>query len=281
MDSQTHGRGSTQARLGGLLAGRGAIVAVAVLAVLVIVLVAAVLPAACSPAEKDGGTVPVTQNGNVISPDEGDAAEGDAAAEGDVAAENGTDAETDTTDPASDSAAEETATSTPRELWAKGTMPYLYQIDPQWSDTSYSGGTLAEQGCGPTALCMVYIYLTGDTSYDPAGMADFATQNGYATEGNGSSWALMTDGAAQLGVYGQSIVATADALRYELESGRPVICIMNPGTFTEVGHYIVLERMTEDGKVVVHDSNSVGRSMRTWDLDLICSEAAGAWSFSA
>ena len=91
----------------------------------------------------------------------------------------------------------------------------------------------------------------------------------------------MTDGAAQLGVYGQSIVATADALRYELESGRPVICIMNPGTFTEVGHYIVLERMTEDGKVVVHDSNSVGRSMRTWDLDLICSEAAGAWSFSA
>lgn len=275
MDSQTHGKGSTQARLGGLLAGRGAVVAVAVLAVLVIVLVAAVLPAACSPAEKDGGTVPVTQNGNVISPDEGNAAEGD------VAAENGTDAETDTTDPASDSAAEETATSTPRELWAKGTMPYLYQIDPQWSDTSYSGGTLAEQGCGPTALCMVYIYLTGDTSYDPAGMADFATQNGYATEGNGSSWALMTDGAAQLGVYGQSIVATADALRYELESGRPVICIMNPGTFTEVGHYIVLERMTEDGKVVVHDSNSVGRSMRTWDLDLICSEAAGAWSFSA
>lgn len=269
MDSQTHGGGSTQTRLGGLLAGRGAVVAVAVLAVLVIVLVAAVLPAACSPAEKDGGTVPVTQNGNVISPDEGDAAEGDA------------DAEADATDPTSDGAAEETATSTPRELWAKGTMPYLYQIDPQWSDASYSGGTLAEQGCGPTALCMVYIYLTGDTSYDPAGMADFATQNGYATEGNGSSWALMTDGAAQLGVYGQSIVATADALRYELESGRPVICIMNPGTFTEVGHYIVLERMTEDGKVVVHDSNSVGRSMRTWDLDLICSEAAGAWSFSA
>lgn len=171
-------------------------------------------------------------------------------------------------------------TSTPVDLWAKGSMPYLYQTDPQWADVEYSGGVLSKQGCGPTALDMVYIYLTGDTSYDPAGMAAFATENGYSTDLNGSSWELMTTGAAKLGLTGTMVSATVDSLRAELEAGRPVICVMNPGTFTEVGHYIVLERLAEDGTAVVHDSNSVGRSMRTWSLDLICSEAAGAWSFT-
>lgn len=259
---------------GPLLAGRTALAVGGVAVALLLVLAVVVLPAACAPAEKDGGTVPVTQNGVAVSPDEGDA---DAAA-----APDATD-DSEAADSASpyDSAADTTAVSSPRSLWGKGSMPYLYQIDPEWAQTSYSGGTLAEQGCGPTALDMVYIYLTGDTSIDPAGMADFSTQNGYATEGNGSAWALMTDGAAQLGIYGQSITASADVIRSELEAGRPVICIMNPGTFTQVGHYIALERVAKDGNIVVHDSNSVGRSMRTWDLGLICSEAAGAWSFSA
>ena len=169
--------------------------------------------------------------------------------------------------------------STPRELWAKGTMPYLYQIDPQWSEVEYSGDRFAKQGCGPTALDMVYIYLTGDTSYDPADMAAFATENGYSTDEGGSAWELMTEGAAKLGITGISLSPTYEAVLAELEAGRPVICIMVPGTFTEVGHYMVLERLTEDGSVVVHDSNSVGRSMKTWDLELVCSEAAGAWSF--
>lgn len=228
---------------------KGMIVAAAAAVALLVLLIVA-LPAACSPAatepEKGAGEVGVVTDVPATVETEGDPQ----------------------------------PTSTPREQWAKGVMPYLYQIDPQWADVSYSGGALSKQGCGPTALDMVYIYLTGDTSYDPAGMAAFATENGYSTNLNGSSWSLMTEGAVQLGLVGTSITPTADVLRSELEAGRPVICIMNPGTFTEVGHYIVLERMAEDGNAVVHDSNSVGRSMRTWSLDLICSEAAGAWSFS-
>ena len=104
----------------------------------------------------------------------------------------------DTSIPAT--ADEPAVTSTPREEWRKGEMPYLYQIDPQWADAEYCGGTFAEQGCGPTALTMVYVYLTGDTSYDPAQMAAFSTENGYATDGNGSAWTLMSEGAATLGL---------------------------------------------------------------------------------
>lgn len=188
---------------------------------------------------------------------------------------------TDQEDPEEDEPAR-TATSSPRSLWRKGTMPFLYQIDPEWAEHSYCGGTVAVQGCGPTALNMVYIYLTGDDSIDPAGMADFSTENGYASDGSGTYWSLMSDGAAKLGLDSRSVTVSPDAMRAELEAGRPIICIMSPGHFTEIGHFIVVERMArEDGMVVVHDSNNLGRSMRTWSLELVCSEAQAAWSFSA
>lgn len=176
---------------------------------------------------------------------------------------------------------EPAVTSTPKDEWAKGKMPYLYQIDPQWSETEYGGGRFAKQGCGPTALCMVYVYLTGNTDLDPVQMAEFSTSNGFATDEEGTLWTLMSDGAASLGLYSQTLPAVASQLQASLEAGNPLICVMEPGTFTEVGHYIVVERMGSDGKAVVHDSNSVGRSMRTWDLELICEEAENIWSFSA
>ncbi len=170
-------------------------------------------------------------------------------------------------------------TSTPRDQWVRGQMPYLYQIDPQWSHETYSGGRMRLQGCGPTALCMVYIELTGATDMDPVSMAQFATEHGYATEQNGSSWSLMTDGAATLGLTAKQLTPSESALRAELEAGRPVICIMNPGHFTSSGHFIAIEKLDADGKAVVHDSNSWARSQKTWDLSTICSEAASAWSF--
>ncbi|MBM6817294.1 C39 family peptidase [Olsenella uli] len=161
-------------------------------------------------------------------------------------------------------------------------MPYLYQIDPQWADAEYCGGSFAEQGCGPTALTMVYVYLTGNTDYDPVQMAEFSTEHGYATDGNGSAWTLMSEGASMLGLSSQTLPAVAGQLQAALESGHPIICAMEPGTFTRVGHYIVIEGMASDGThVLVHDSNSVGRSMRVWDLETICAEAQNIWSFSA
>ena len=69
---------------------------------------------------------------------------------------------------------EETAHSTPAHAWRKGEVPFLYQIDPQWSDEPYAGGNIHENGCGPTCLSMVYISLTGKTDLDPVAMARFS-----------------------------------------------------------------------------------------------------------
>ena len=39
---------------------------------------------------------------------------------------------------------EETARSPPAPAWRKGEVPFLYQIDPQWSDEPYAGGNIHE-----------------------------------------------------------------------------------------------------------------------------------------
>lgn len=176
--------------------------------------------------------------------------------------------------------AEEPPASTPRALWKKGSMPNLYQTDPEWADVEYSGGTLADQGCGPTALSMVYIYLTGDTELDPPAMARFSTEAGYSTELEGSYRALMSDGAELLGLKSRIVDVSPEGITAELEAGRPVICVVGPGVFTEIGHFIVIERLTTGGKVVVHDPNSLPHSVRSWDLETICEDGEAAWSYS-
>lgn len=65
-----------------------------------------------------------------------------------------------------------------------------------------------------------------------------------------------------------------------LQAGKDVICVMGPGTFTRVGHFIALDGLDADGRAIVHDSNSYLRSHQSWDLDLIVSEMNCAWALS-
>ena len=153
-------------------------------------------------------------------------------------------------------------------------------IRDRYKDYPYSNGTLEKQGCGPTALSMVYIDLTGDTNFGPAEMAAFSTQNGYSTDRDGSSWLLMSQGAEKLGLTSTSVTNTPEAIAEELEAGHPVICVMAPGTFTQVGHFIAIEGLDANGKAIVHDSNSRDRSLWHWDLSTICAQANAVWSFS-
>ena len=171
------------------------------------------------------------------------------------------------------------ASSTPRSDWRAGETPFLYQTDPQWASHAYAGGTVEKNGCGPTCLSMVYVSLTGHDDLDPAAMADFSERGGYTTDGM-TAWALMTDGAAELGLASDELPASAGAVREALLSGRPVICSVGPGDFTTTGHFIVLSSLTEDGKVIVHDPNSVERSAHPWDLERVLGQCLNLWAFS-
>ncbi len=66
------------------------------------------------------------------------------------------------------------AFSTPRSQWKAGTMPHIYQIDPAWSELPYAGGTIRQNGCGPTCLTMVYIFKTGNTDKTPVDICALA-----------------------------------------------------------------------------------------------------------
>lgn len=169
------------------------------------------------------------------------------------------------------------ATSTPRGEWRQGSVPALYQTDPAWADEPYAGGTVAERGCGPTCLAMAYVALTGRTDLDPAGMCAFSEAGGFVQDGM-TTWALMTDGAAQLGLTSEELPASAGAVTGALAQGRPVICSVRPGDFTTTGHFIVLAGVSEDGGLVVRDPNSAERSAQTWDVERVLAQCANLWA---
>ena len=172
------------------------------------------------------------------------------------------------------------AASTPRAEWRLRGVPGLYQTDPAWSQEPYAGGTIEKNGCGPTCLAMVYVALTGSTDMGPDVMVAFSQREGYVTDGM-TAWALMSDGASQLGLVSRELAANESTVRAELEAGRPVICSVRPGDFTTTGHFIVLAGLAGDGSVVVRDPNSAERSSHTWELTRVLGQCANLWSFSA
>lgn len=170
--------------------------------------------------------------------------------------------------------------STPKESWQQGTVPELFQTDAAWANESYAGGTMAKNACGPTCMAMVYIALTGDTSMGPVEMAHFCEQNGYV-ENNATTWDFMTTGASQLGLTSTGLNADAETVTAELQAGHPVIVNVGPGSFTSVGHFIVLTGVDESGKIWVHNPNAPEDNKVSWDFNIIARDARSFWSFSA
>ena len=111
-------------------------------------------------------------------------------------------------------------------------------------------------------------------------MAQWADYNNYAPTG-ATEWSFMTEGAAAFGFYGEMINPTRANIESSLQNGHPVICVVDPGDFTDVGHYIVLKSIDERAMVEVYDPNSPERSARKWDIVRIINQTDVAWSYSS
>ena len=94
-----------------------------------------------------------------------------------------------------------------------GEIPLFLQWDERWGYRSYGGDFLAVTGCGPTALSMVYVGLTGDTSMNPYEVAKRAEKEGYYVKGSGSEWSMMTGLASELGLSAKELGLDADLIR--------------------------------------------------------------------
>ena len=119
-----------------------------------------------------------------------------------------------------------------------GEIPLFIQWDERWGYHSYGNNFFGVNGCGPTCLSMVVCGLTGDTFWNPYEVGKFAEQAGYYVPGEGTAWALLTEGAGALGLNSEQGEVSEGYIRECLEAGLPLICSMYPGDFTYTGHFI-------------------------------------------
>lgn len=125
-------------------------------------------------------------------------------------------------------------------------------IQQDYPDVSYGNyGTIASHGCGIVCLAMVSTYLT-DRVYEPE---ELANQFGDYNNENGSSWILFEDSAEELGLPLEKRTTSKKEVINALKNGQVVISLQNEGLFTATGHFIVLESISEDGKIFVKDPN--------------------------
>lgn len=162
------------------------------------------------------------------------------------------------------------------EYESSESVPLFLQWDKRWGYIDYGSDVAGITGCGPVCLAMVGYYLTGDKSFSPDKVLQFALDNGYCVPGNGTSWTLISEGGVRLGLDVTEIPLDEDRMVRNLQVDNPIICVMGPGAFTTSGHYIVLTGW-EDGKFRVNDPNSRGNSERLWSYDEIQDQIRNIW----
>lgn len=166
--------------------------------------------------------------------------------------------------------------------YTPGEIPHLFQWDTRWGYYPYGGNRVEDllglSGCGPTALSMVVIGMTGDISWNPAAVAQYAAEAGYVTENDGTAWALMSEGCSHFGLLARDVALWEDTMIQALENS-PLICALGPGDFTQVGHYIVITAY-ENGAFRVLDPNSKANSEKSWTYATLESQIKAIWGFT-
>lgn len=155
-------------------------------------------------------------------------------------------------------------------------VPLFLQWDQQWGYLPYGSDVAGLTACGPVCLSMAAWYWTGDDAFSPDKMIAFATENGYYSPGNGSSWTLISEGGVKLGFDVTEIPLVESRIIKNLEVGNPIICAMGPGDFTTSGHYIVMVGY-ENGMIRINDPNSVANSEKLWSYDQIADQIRNLW----
>lgn len=164
-----------------------------------------------------------------------------------------------------------------------GQTPLFLQWDARWGYAPYGGAAVEDMiglsGCGPTALSMVTVALTGNLDWNPRAVADFAAENGYCVDGAGTAWSLMESGCAALGLSSRALSLGKDAMIAALDAGELLIASVGPGDFTQKGHFIVI--CGYDGAdFEIRDPNSRKNSEKSWSYDTLAPQIVALWALS-
>lgn len=150
---------------------------------------------------------------------------------------------------------EEIPEETAPELKTYDTVPLYFQND--YPDTMFGSGTVESSGCSITSLAMVATYLTGH-EYLPDELAGYF---GGRAENN---VARMEYGIEKMKLPCRR-AENWHVVMKALEDGKVVILLVDEKSiFTDSQHFVVLTGLTEDGKILVNDSNAL--NYERWDL---------------
>lgn len=159
-------------------------------------------------------------------------------------------------------------------------VPLFIQWDSRWGYVPYGDNVIGLSGCGPTCLSMVAVSLTGDLKYSPEYISSYSAKHGYYEESSGTAWALFTEGCRDFGLKSGEVPLNYNSMVNALDDGKLIICSMNPGDFTAVGHFIVIKGIDENGDFFINDPNSVGRSSRVWSYEELEWQIRNIWFFN-
>lgn len=153
-------------------------------------------------------------------------------------------------------------------------VPLYLQRD--YGNTMYGAYPLRTHGCGITSMAMLGTYMA-DKEWTPPELCDiFGAYCGL----HGTDVRLFWQANSVIGYFYRGYVYDDDEAYQALEDGYLVVAKESAGYWTRGGHYIVLEKLTEDGKVVVRDSNIFnfgtleGHCVDYFDWELITPQAA-------
>lgn len=162
--------------------------------------------------------------------------------------------------------------------YQEGEIPQLLQWDERWGYQTYGKGTIANCGCGPTCVSMVISGLTGRTEVTPYVVACYSEEHQLIDENDNTYWQLMTDMPEEYGLKVEETMLSEAGVAQALSEGKPIICSMGPGDFTDEGHFVVLTAYA-DGIVKVHDPFSQENSDKEWVYREISDQIKQMWVY--
>ena len=132
---------------------------------------------------------------------------------------------------------------------------YKQNVDASWSEHSYWGGTMAENGCGITALAIILSGYGKDFSPEVLRQKYYPVMN----YDNFSNELLNEFCIENSDFYFDNVHLSDKSILKHLQSNRPIlVCVWNRPTnnrWTTASHYMVLLAADNSGKVYVSNPN--------------------------
>lgn len=163
-------------------------------------------------------------------------------------------------------------------------IPFYSQKDPRWAGRPYDQNnteTMADAGCGPTALSMA-VNGAGGAGPSPTDAADRLKALG-ARDNTGTSWTGMEKGIDSYGLKSDQTSNPGEGfVDSGINSGDPVILsgssMDEDDPFTSQGHYVVVAGKDRDGNYVVNDPNK--SAPVSYTKEQVTRNAAKGWKVS-